>query len=87
MPSDAHVIAAKPAINKDRLVFVVKWAASIVQILGYAATGFGWTPWNLCLFMIGVLGWFAVGIMWNDRAIMLIHIIALAAMIAGMASH
>ena len=70
----------------DRITFAVKWAASLIQILGYTATGFGWTPWNLYLFVIGVFGWFAVGVMWNDRAIMLIHIVALAAMVAGMSA-
>jgi hypothetical protein len=75
-----------PARRGDRLVFVVKWAASIVQIMGYTATGFGWTPWNLYLFIIGVFGWFAVGVLWNDRAIMLIHVVALGAMVAGMVS-
>jgi hypothetical protein len=68
------------------MVFAVKWAASVIQIMGYTATAFGWTPWNLYLFLVGVLGWFAVGVLWNDRAIMLIHIVALGAMLAGMSS-
>lgn len=70
--------------SSERMAFAVKWAASIIQILGYTATSFGWTPWNLYLFVAGVLGWFAVGVLWNDKAIMLIHILALAAMVAGM---
>lgn len=82
MPSDAVAIA--PA--RDRLVFAVKWGASVVQIMGYTATGFGWTPWNLYLFLVGVVGWFAVGALWNDRALMLVHLVALGAMIAGMTS-
>jgi len=69
-----------------RIAFAVKWNASIIQIMGYTATAFGWTPWNLYLFLVGVLGWFAVGVLWNDRAIMLIHIVALGAMLAGMTS-
>ncbi len=77
-----NVTAARP--TRDRITFAVKWIASIIQILGYAATAFSLTPWNLYLFLAGVLGWFAVGILWNDRAIMLIHAVALAAMIAGM---
>lgn len=68
------------------MAFAIKWVASIIQIMGYTATGFGWTPWNLYLFLAGVLGWFAVGVLWNDRAIMLIHIVALGAMIVGMSS-
>lgn len=79
--------AAQPARTRhDRAAFLIKWGASVIQILGYTATGFGWTPWNLYLFLAGVLGWFLVGIIWNDRAIMLIHIVALGAMIAGMRS-
>ncbi|WP_260519346.1 DUF6552 family protein [Aliiroseovarius sp. M344] len=82
MPSD-FIAQRSPS---DRIVFGVKWGASIIQIMGYTATGFGWAPWNLYLFLIGVLGWFAVGAMWNDKALMLVHLVALGAMIAGMAS-
>lgn len=72
--------------GQARLAFWVKWVASAVQILGYGATAFGWTPWNLYLFVVGVFGWLLVGVLWNDRAIMLVHLVALAAMLAGMAS-
>lgn len=73
-------------LSRDRLAFTVKWVASIIQIMGYSATAFGWTPWNLYLFLVGVLGWLAVGVLWNDRAIMLIHFVALGAMLVGMNS-
>ncbi|MBT2131539.1 DUF6552 family protein [Aliiroseovarius lamellibrachiae] len=82
MPSDV-ALGNGP---RERLVFAVKWAASAIQIMGYTATAFGWTPWNLYLFLVGVLGWFAVGALWNDKALMLVHIVALGAMIAGMTS-
>ena len=78
--------AVPSSSSRERLVFVVKWGASALQILGYTATGFGWTPLNLYLFVIGVLGWFAVGALWNDKALMLVHLVALGAMVAGMAS-
>lgn len=81
MASEGTAIA-----RRDRIAFVVKWVASVIQILGYAGTAFGWTPWNLYLFVVGVLGWLFVGVLWNDRAIMLIHFVALGAMLAGMAS-
>lgn len=65
-------------------VDAIKWGASIAQIAGYAATAAGATPWNIYCFLIGIAGWFIVGVQWNDRAIMLIHIVALAAMIGGL---
>ena len=71
-------------LTKEQLVFVVKWMASFLQILGYAATSFGLTPWNLYLFLFGVLGWFAVGALWSERALMLVHLVAFAAVVAGM---
>lgn len=82
MPSDIALSAGR----SEHIAFALKWVASVIQILGYAATGFGWTPWNLYLFLVGVIGWFVVGVLWNDRAIMLIHLVAFAAMIAGMSS-
>lgn len=77
---------ATDVTRQGQTALVVKWVASVIQVLGYAGTGFGWTPWNLYLFLFGVLGWLIVGILWNDRAIMLIHVVALGSMLAGMAS-
>jgi len=82
VPSDAVL----PRDRRHRVAFAVKWVASVIQIGGYSATAFGWTPANLYLFLVGLLGWFAVGVMWKDRAIMLIHLVALAAMVAGMSN-
>lgn len=44
------------------------------------------TPWSFYLFVVGLLGWLRVGVLWNDRAIMLIHAVALSAMIIGLTS-
>ena len=78
---------SRPSFWRDpRFAFAVKWIASAIQIAGYAATAFGVTPLNLYLFLGGVVGWLAMGFIWNDRAIMLIHLVALGAMLAGMAS-
>jgi hypothetical protein len=65
-------------------ILALKWGASIMQIFGYAATALGATPLNLYLFLGGLLGWFAVGYFWRDRAIMLIHVVALGAMLVGL---
>ena len=67
-------------------VMVLKWSSSAFQIMGYAATGFGWAPWHIYFFLAGLIGWFAVGVVWKDRAIMLIHFVALGALLVGLAS-
>jgi hypothetical protein len=76
--------AAAPARPGGRAAFAIKWVASVIQILGYTATAFDLAPWNIYLFLAGLIGWFAVGVLWNDRAIILIHLVALCAMLAGL---
>ena len=78
--------AVASSTNGARIAFAIKWMASLIQILGYSATAFGYTPLNIYLFLAGLLGWFTVGMIWNDRAIMLIHIVALAAMFVGLSN-
>ncbi|MEL7099930.1 MAG: DUF6552 family protein [Pseudomonadota bacterium] len=68
------------------MAFGVKWAASIAQIGGYGATAAGWVPLNLLLFSAGLAGWFVVGLLWRDRAIMLLHVCAAIAMGVGYVS-
>ena len=77
---------AIPTVQSERTAFIIKWVASVMQILGYTATGFDWTPWNAYLFLGGVAGWLVVGVLWNDRALMLIHAVALVAMFVGLSS-
>lgn len=76
--------AMNAVIRRSTDTNTIKWFASIAQIIGYGATAMEATPANLYFFVIGILGWFIVGWRWNDRAIMLIHIVALAAMVIGL---
>lgn len=82
----SEAVPVPPPCDAGQIAFAVKWVASIIQIMGYTATAFGWTPWNIYLFLAGLIGWFAVGILWKDRAIILIHLVALGAMAVGLAS-
>ena len=83
MSSTHHFPASSRLIEREHFILIVKWIASIVQIMGYSATAFVFTPLNIYLFLIGLVGWFSVGLLWRDKAIMLIHVVALVAMIAG----
>ncbi len=72
--------------SDSKYIMPVKWGSSVLQILGYAATGFGLMPWNIYFFLFGLIGWLAVGFLWKDKAIILIHFIALGSLLAGLAS-
>ncbi|MBZ0128903.1 MAG: ubiquinone biosynthesis methyltransferase UbiE [Rhodobacteraceae bacterium] len=64
-------------------VDIVKWVATVVQLVGYALTGLNVVPWNVFAFIIGIILWFLVGVMWKDRAIMVVHVGAFIAISAG----
>ena len=57
-----------------KTVDIVKWTATVVQLIGYGLTGLNIVPWNIFMFFIGIFLWFLVGFMWKDRAIMVVHI-------------
>lgn len=64
-------------------VDIVKWIATAVQLVGYALTGLNVVPWNIFAFIIGIILWFLVGVMWKDRAIMVVHVGAFIAILGG----
>ncbi|MEO1549392.1 MAG: DUF6552 family protein [Pseudomonadota bacterium] len=67
-------------------VDVTKWTATAIQLLGYGLTGMNLSPWNVYAFLVGIALWFAVGVMWKDRAIMIVHIGAFASLLIGFAN-
>lgn len=66
-----------------KTVDVVKWVATAVQLVGYGLAGLNIAPWNVFAFFIGIFLWFAVGVMWKDRAIMVVHVGAFVSLFAG----
>ncbi|MBT0957482.1 ubiquinone biosynthesis methyltransferase UbiE [Alphaproteobacteria bacterium KMM 3653] len=66
-----------------KTVDIVKWIATVIQLIGYGLTGMNVTPWNVLAFVVGIVLWFIVGVMWKDRAIMVVHVGAFIAIIAG----
>ena len=70
-------------ITKFEAVDVVKWLATVILLIGYAMTGLNFVPYNIYMFFIGIFLWFAVGFMWKDKAIMVVHIGAFISLLAG----
>ena len=68
---------------QGRYVDTVKWIATIIQLIGYGLTGLNMVPYNIFFFFVGIFLWFAVGVMWKDRAIMVVHVGAFISLAAG----
>ena len=69
--------------GKWKPVDIVKLVATVIQLIGYALTGMGVTPWNIWAFFAGIILWFAVGAMWKDKAIMVVHVGAFLSLLIG----
>ncbi|MEM7375690.1 MAG: DUF6552 family protein [Bacteroidota bacterium] len=65
------------------MVDMVKWAATVIQLIGYGLKSLNLAPWNIDLFFAGIGSWFAVGSMWKDKAIMIVHIGAFLSLSLG----
>ena len=46
-----------------KTVDIVKWIATVIQLIGYALTGLNIVPWNILAFVVGIILWFVVGVM------------------------
>jgi hypothetical protein len=64
-------------------VDIVKWIATVIQLIGYGLTGLNYTPWNVYLFFLGIFLWFAVGMMWKDKAVIVVHVGAFISLLVG----
>jgi hypothetical protein len=70
-------------LNNIHTVDIVKWFATIIQLFGYGLTGLNLVPYNVYLFFLGIILWLAVGVMWKDKAIMVVHLGAFFSLLIG----
>ena len=69
----------KSATPKQDLSWYVKWISSTIILTGMSIRGLdGLQVVDLILSIIGVTGWLWVGLLWKDRALILLNGIGLA---------
>ena len=74
----------KKITPKYDLSWYIKWSSSIILLLAMALTSVsGFEPLNLILHLIGVTGWLIVGMLWHDRALILLNSIAALIFVTG----
>ena len=64
----------------------IKWASSILLMLGMILTSQNIFPYNLYLHVFGISGWLYVSIVWNDRALIVLNSVALSIFVNGIVS-
>ena len=79
----------KSVTPKGDLSWYVKWAASFFIIIGMMLTSLDVSlyPINLFFHLIGVGGWFVVGMLWHDRSLIVVNGIAMSIFMMGIIKH
>tara|TARA_Y100000813_G_C23985699_1_gene268741 strand:- start:237 stop:560 length:324 start_codon:yes stop_codon:yes gene_type:complete len=77
----------KKVTPKGDLSWYVKWASSIIIIVGMVISSANIYPLNIWVHMIGVSGWLWVGLLWHDRALIFLNSIAIFVFASGLITH
>tara|TARA_R100001377_G_scaffold26516_1_gene14297 strand:+ start:835 stop:1110 length:276 start_codon:yes stop_codon:yes gene_type:complete len=82
--SDEHkgitIVTKTPLYTID---WYIKWVASIILMGSTVLTANNVYPLNLYFHSLGIGGWLVVGMLWNDRALIVINTFALATLLAS----
>ena len=70
-----------PKQTKD---WYIKWAASILILMAMILRATGDYPFtDMCLSLLGCIGWLVVAMLWKDRALIILNAIASFILITG----
>ena len=69
------------------LSWYIKWVSSIVILVGMVLTSSSLEPWNMGTHLIGVSGWLVVGMLWHDRALIMLNGVAIFIFSSGILNY
>ena len=69
------------------LSWYIKWISSFIILIGMTLTSLELTPYNLYMHTIGLMGWFVVGMLWHDRALIFLNTAAIAVFVMGIVKY
>ena len=77
----------KKVTPRGDLSWYIKWASSFVIIIAMLFTSANMFPLNLWIANIGFIGWTIVGMLWHDRALIVLNSISLAIYTLGIINY
>lgn len=72
---------------KGDISWYIKWTSSGILLIGMTLTAVDIQPYNMFFHAVGVTGWFIVGMLWHDRALVFINAIALFIFLSGIIAY
>ena len=73
----------KKVTPKYDMSWYIKWVSSILLIIAMVLTSANVHPWNLYPAILGMTGWLIVGILWHDRALIILNAVSVAIYATG----
>ena len=73
-----HNDLIKKVTPKGDVSWYIKWFSSITLIIAMMFTAVELFPINLFIANVGFIGWFIVGMLWHDRALIVLNAISFA---------
>jgi hypothetical protein len=77
----------KKITPKGDLSWYIKWAASAFLIVGMMLASVNLFPYNIMVASVGVFGWLIVGMLWHDRALIVLNAVSLVIYLMGVIGH
>ena len=74
-------------IKREKTAWYLKWFASVCLVLGMSVRASGvpeLAVFDLVFSFIGICGWLAVSIIWNDRALILLNATGFLILLTGL---
>ena len=68
----------KKVTPKGDLSWYIKWTGSLFLIVAMMMTSANIFPLNLYVALVGMTGWLIVGILWHDRALIVLNAVSVA---------
>ena len=65
------------------LSWYIKWTSSLIIVVAMALTSQNIYPLNIFFQFVGVFGWLLVGLLWHDRALIVLNAIGIVFLGAG----
>ena len=73
----------KKITPKGDLSWYIKWTGSLFLIVAMMMTSANIFPLNLYVALVGMTGWLIVGILWHDRALIVLNAVSVAIYCVG----
>ena len=66
----------KKITPKYDLSWYIKWVSSVILIIAMMMTSANIFPINLYVALVGMIGWLIVGVLWHDRALIVLNAVS-----------